>query len=57
MRPARAYGLKKFGHEALGQQRMQGFVGFCCVPVAYRLLAYQSENLGFRVNQLGNQHW
>ena len=25
MRPARAYGLKKFGHEALGQQRMQGF--------------------------------
>ncbi len=39
MRPARAYGLKKFGHEALGQQRMQGFA------------AYQLRTAFLRTNQ------
>ena len=38
-RPARAYGLKKFGHEALGQQRMQGFA------------AYQLRTAFLRTNQ------
>jgi hypothetical protein len=36
---ARAYGLKKFGHEALGQQRMQGFA------------AYQLRTAFLRTNQ------
>ena len=30
---------------------------FRAYQLAYHVLAYQSENLGFRVNQLGNQHW
>ena len=36
---SRAYGLKKFGHEALGQQRMQGFA------------AYQLRTAFLRTNQ------
>ena len=61
MRPARAYGLKKFGHEALGQQRMQGFGRFSAPANAvfrgYTLGNTRRKSAVFAVTTACNSAW